>query len=59
MTQVNKQSGNTDFTHVERLSLWTQQLHRGVALTIDLTGAEASYSQTRISAVNYFFISCS
>ena len=45
VTQVHKQGGNTDFTHVERLSLWTQQLHRGVALTIDLTGAEGSCSE--------------
>ena len=39
VTQSHKQSLNTDFTHVERLSLWTRQLHRGVAVTIDLTGA--------------------
>jgi hypothetical protein len=32
----------TDFTHVKGLSLWTRQLHRAVAVTIDLTGAAIS-----------------
>ena len=34
---------NTDFTHVKGLSLWTRQLHRGVAVTIDLTGASVRH----------------
>ena len=41
MTQSKGQMLNTDFTHVKDLSLWTRQLHRGVAVTVDLTGAAA------------------
>ena len=48
VTQSNQQHLNTDFTHVERLSLWTRQLHRGVALTIDLTGAPPWRSGTPV-----------
>ena len=39
VTQSKQQHSNTDFTHVTGLSLWTRQLRKSTALTIDLTGA--------------------
>lgn len=39
VTQGKQQHVNTDFTHVIGLSLWTRQLRKATALTIDLTGA--------------------
>ena len=39
VTQSKQQHLNTDFTHITGLSLWTRQLRKGVAITIDLTGA--------------------
>ena len=51
VTQSKRQMLNTDFTHVERLSLWTRQLHRGVALTIDLTGATTSFGTMALNGL--------
>ena len=63
VTQSKRQMLNTDFTHVERLSLWTRQLHRGVALAIDLTGmAMSSITSRRSEALSAWlssFMACS
>ena len=48
VTQSKKQMLNTDFTHVNGLSLWTRQLHQGRALTIDLTGAGSFCHETHL-----------
>ena len=49
VTQSKQQHSNTDFTHVTGLSLWTRQLRKSTALTIDLTGEPVLLSFNKLS----------